>query len=775
VEIESGKYEISNKDTNVVVIGDNSTTTIIHNQPPNKLPTAVPYTNIKSDPPPTKDTLIQQRTTTVKEILTQLIQPDLNALILTGIAGSGKSTLAALVYDALIHEHPLFEETPLWLRIDATNTLTDLIGTLFEELQEPLPNLSNRSPANLAQLLCHTLSMMPSRLVVLDQFENFLEWETSTVRSERPGIGEWLDALNSQPFQRGCRLLLTCRSRPKRDHQWPFTKEYAVKGLAATEGAQLLENLNVQAIESDLREAVQRCDGHAQSLTILASVIETHKITLRAVLRDATFSSMWKGDVKGKMLEEIYKQLSDLQRQILLAFSVYRAPIHLDAMRAIILDAPEVQIRSDINLLLNQHLLQASGEGKYQLHSVIAFSIQQYFDDNYPGGTQEAHAKAAHYYQQQALELCPSRDTRRSINDIQPLIEATWQLCQAEQWAQAYNLIEQEGLFISLKRFGGNAILLELFQLLIPFEKWQPNDAQKARIYNYLGDVYRTLGQMEQAQNSLIEALKLCDQAQTTKRSELPFNWILNNLGRLYSASNQWELAQDYFERALTICRENSSDSSDRQIESLKDEITTLNDLAKTYRANKKKKLATDYCKQALLLSQRVQDHGKEATTLKNLGDIYSSYKATTHKERARKYYEEALSIQRKEGIYGEEGLTLSSLGLLCYELGEKKQAQEYFKKALIIRRKVGDPLSEATLLYYIGTLSFEYEEYDISLACFLRAEAIFNAEKLFKKKAEYALTQQHIQELKPKFNQEQFQNLERDANQLIERALLAI
>ncbi len=45
-------------------------------------------------------------------------------------------------------------------------------------------------------------------------------------------------------------------------------------------------------------------------------------------------------------------------------------------------------------------------------------------------------------------------DKRKGIGDVQPLIEAVWQLCQAEQFQEAYELMQREDLFDKLKSMG---------------------------------------------------------------------------------------------------------------------------------------------------------------------------------------------------------------------------------------------------------------------------------------------------------------------------------
>ena len=108
-------------------------------------------------PPPTNPRTIQQREQAVREVYTKLIQQDITAIALTGIAGVGKSTLAALIYRYVeeqrqTHTSPFQAET-LWLTIDPAVTFADLAGNLFEALDKPLPDLGNLAPQNQAVIL----------------------------------------------------------------------------------------------------------------------------------------------------------------------------------------------------------------------------------------------------------------------------------------------------------------------------------------------------------------------------------------------------------------------------------------------------------------------------------------------------------------------------------------------------------------------------------------------------------------------------------------------
>ncbi len=686
-------------------------------------PDKAAFRGILGFPPPTDSRTIQQREQVVKEVYAALTQPDITAIALTGIGGVGKSTLAALIHRYAEEQRRAgsgpFTASALWLRIDPTVTMTDLAGTLFEALGKPMLDLGDLTPQNLAVALFNALNATEdARLVVLDQFENLLDAQTGYALADHAGVGEWLDALNSQPCR--CRVLLTSRLWPQGTREYPptYMQEYHVKGMEIAEGIELLrkQGVGTEATEAELRTAVEHCSGHAFALTLLASFLRRNRsLSLAVLVSNPTYARLWTGDIARNLLDSIYtQQLNEMQRKLLLAFSIYREPVLLDAALALV-DAtadvpggPEVlgsQVLPALDALLRQHLLQAPGEGRYQLHTIVAdYARSRFGIRSGEVGTQTlqaAHDRAARYYLQQAAVNCPPRSQRRRVSDVQLLIEATWQLCLAERWQEAYELMEQENIFGSLRHWGGNAILLELYELLFPLERWRPSQGRMSRIYNHLGEIYRALGQMEPAQQHLERALRLCRERGDRKGE----GWALNGLGRIYSILGQRERAREYFEQALSICRE----IGDRGME-----IRNLNNLAGVYRAQMQRSKAQEYCEQALSICREIGDRGKEATTLNNLGEVFS---ALGHREQAKKYYEEALSLHREVGNRGEEGWTLNNLGKLYGDMGQLEQARVCLEQALSIRREVGDRLGEGRTLKNLGKVYADLGQRERALA----------------------------------------------------------
>lgn len=673
------------------------------------------YRGIMGVPPPTNPRTIQQREPAVREVYQLLTQPGASAVVLTGIGGVGKSTLAALVYSYAEAQRQAgqgpFTRPAIWLNIDSAVTMADLAGNLCEIFARPVPDFSTLSFQNQALALCNILNTPDEcRLLVLDQFENLLDWQTGHALASRPGVGEWLDALNSQPAR--SRLLMTTRPWPLGTREYPPTcmQEYAVSGLKPGEGVDLLRKFGVVGSDEELRNVVERCDGHAFALTLLASLLRNRKLTLPAFFEDQSYEHVWTGNVARNLLDQIYtSQLNNIQRQLLLAFSVYREPVPLPAASALCAFAetpPSVELQQALDGLLAQRLLQAVGDGSYQLHAIV----EGYARDNFvPHDEQannqalrDAHARAARYY----LSIVIPHEKCEHLSDYDALTEAVWQFCQAGQQREAYKLVESETLFDRLKALGGLVTALELYKLLLPLKQWQATLREGARIYNRLGSIYRTLGRKELALQHLEQAIALAQEAgDVVERA-----WSLNHLGRLYASMGEKERASAYYEEVLQQART----SHERIMEGV-----ALNNLGWIYSAWGKKDLERKYYTEALKIYREDRDRKGQAATLNNLGRVAED---DGDYEQALQYYREALSIFQALGDRRACGWTLNNLGRASYFLvDDRAYARECFEEALRIRREV-DRKGESRTLNNLGAVATSDGDYQQALKYELEA-----------------------------------------------------
>jgi len=659
----------------------------------------ISYRGIMGVPPPTDPRTIQQRTGAVREIYTRLTDAGTSAVVLTGIGGVGKSTLAALVYSYAETERQAgrgpFSGPAVWLTLDPAVTLADLAGNFCQMFARPLPDFSMLSLQHQALALVNILNAPAEcRLMVLDQFENLLDWQTGHALANRPGVGEWLDALNSQPLR--SRILMTTRPWPLGSREYPPTcmQEYTVRGLEPDEGVELLRTFGIEAEDEALRGVVRRAGGHAFALTLLASLLRNRKLTLTAFFAEKSYEHVWTGNVARNLLDHIYtSQLNDLQRRLLQAFAVYREPVTLLAVRALS-DFREVvsvlHLQQALDGLLAQHLLQAVGDGSYQLHAIV----QGYALDNVVPHDEQAngralsaaHIRAARYY----ISIALPRQRRALLSDYDPLAEAAWHFSQAGQWREAYRLIERENLFAEIKTLGGLAIVLELYKLLLPLKRWQATPQEGARISNHLGSIYRSLGRRELALLHLEQASTLAREA----ADPIEEAWSLNHLGRLYASMGEKERASAYYEEVLQRARA----ANERILEG-----AALNNLGWVYSAWGKKALERTHYEQALTIFREVGDRRGEASTLNNLGRVAED---TGDYEQAQRYYQQALHIFQAQGDRHGCGWALNNLGRASYFLvGDHAFARQCLEEALRIRREV-DRKGECRTLNNLGAVA---------------------------------------------------------------------
>ncbi len=112
-----------------------------------------------------------------------------------------------------------------------------------------------------------------------------------------------------------------------------------------------------------------------------------------------------------------------------------------------------------------------------------------------------------------SLKLKP-REERRTLTDVQPLIEAHYHACKAGEYNRAYGFIFDNHLNNDLALWGHSRVLVELYARLLP-DDWKSGGTRLSKLVNHgviignLGEGYRSLGEVNKAIEYLKQALRI--------------------------------------------------------------------------------------------------------------------------------------------------------------------------------------------------------------------------------------------------------------------------
>ena len=665
----------------------------------------------------------------VREIYQRVSGDEVSVLVLTGGWGIGKTALAVQVcHFAEQKRHQgrgPFQEAPLWLEIESTASLLDILVTLSQVCGVSLPAVASLRPAEQVAVLSSLLNNQPARLVVLNQLENWLDPQTRIPRATSGGLGPWLDLLNSQLST--SRLLCTSRLVPQSQHQplAMYVQYYQIPALTHQEGMQLLRlggSLSAEPAAS-LARAVTYYEGHPLALTLLRTLLnENSSLSLQALLEDFSYKQLLVQDKAAHILQYIYEhEFMPEQRTLLLAFALYRQSVPLSAARSIAHDLSSSQSTAALRVLLNQNLLQATGQGMYRVPMVIRDFLLTRRED-FPELSAQ-HLLAVEYYKERFFKL-PVQTAEQELL----LLEAAWHTTQAGEFARAVSLLRREQLFLSLRRRGANSLLLDLYQQLLPPEKWGADPLTAGRLYAEMGSIQNALGEKQAALEAYQHALPFfCEGDQPAQLAE-----VFNEQGALYRVLKEYTRAEECYQEAWAICEQARENFPQRGV-TLNNRGRLLYEQAEQQRSRVQARAlyrqACAFYEQALEVHRQTRQPEEEGWTLLNLGDVMA---VLGEELRGYEYYHQALTLWHQLGERRGEAMTLNNLGLLLAQENSVFIQQEkpisHYRQALRLFRLVGDCWQEQTawrnlgrwlLLHAPPTNPQREQSYLQGLACF--------------------------------------------------------
>jgi len=591
---------------------------------------------------------------------------DHRILLISGIGGVGKTTLAL----ALIEMRPANVPLPFWF--DHKSNMDATLGDILEKLAAYMnaPHIAqfkkekrDAEPDDISRLTAELQKREPVWLI-FDNLESIL--------NDRCFHDLELDLLftSLRNSNHNAKVVITSRILPllkNGDNLIDVIDEkQELKGLEINFAVDFLVKNGLDGIDTAQLEAlVTGVDGHPLALKLLIGLVK--KFGVKVTLKDLSIFKRHKESTI-KIARRLFDKLAGDEKELLERMSVFRQSEPIEAIENMFTATTS---NDAIENLMDKSLLETDREGNFWLHPLVS---EFAYDDL--ENKKDIHEIAMQYY----LSI-PLPEERTNKEDIQPLLEAHYHACRAEDYNKALNIIMDQNINEDLDRWGNYRTLIDLYLDLLPKDHFNDtslldNLQSHSAVLGNLGSAYSNMGQVEKAIDYYEQALVISKEI-GDRRGE---GSDLGNLGNAYNDLGQVKNAIDYYKQALMISKE----IGDRQGEG-----NRLGNLGNAYSHLGQVEKAIEYYQKALAISTEIGDRRNEGNWLGNLGNAYSDLGQV---EKAIEYHEQALVIAREIGDRRGEGKRLGNLGMAYSDLGQIEKAIKYYEQALVIAKEIKDP-----------------------------------------------------------------------------------
>lgn len=596
-----------------------------------------------------------------KAIMDWLLNPSCKVLVLKGIAGVGKTTLIAKQISKFEKEYNVF-----WCRLHEWTTERNLLMRLsifLEKLgqRRVKSHLIARETIDLEEIsILLQEEMQKTRiLLIFDDYHKVSE----PIRQFFSSLFEISEELNNLKI-----VVIGRYVPPFYDYTQvavrKLVEEMQIEGLDIESSVELLSLKNIDERQS--RKIYELTEGHPLFLELIDSVEDLKG----------------QSDLTRYLREEIYQKLSNDEKRLLAAASVYRYPVDVKAFFV-----EEDFNYETIDNLVEKSLIQASGI-IYNIHDLI----REFFYSRISEQTRKSyHAKAANYYAEEAGDLA--------------LMETQYHLLKAGKYDEASKLAIEHGPELIRKGYQD-----ELMKIVAEFDEKNLNAETWAKILTLKGEMLRNFGEWEQAMNCYEKSLNLakelddrmmvakslfekgviyyrqgdCVNAIELYRKSLEIfkklgdmssvSRIYNSLGVVYWQSHELDKSIEFYIKSLKISKE------------LKDKhgiARAHNNLGIIYWEKGELDKALELYTKGLELSEDLGDKRTVAILYDNIGEVY---RLKGDRENAFKFYNDSLNLSEELGFKWQIAEVYRNLGRI-YE-GEKRE--DYLKRSLELFEQLG-------------------------------------------------------------------------------------
>ncbi len=243
-------------------------------------------------------------------------------------------------------------------------------------------------------------------------------------------------------------------------------------------------------------------------------------------------------------------------------------------------------------------------------------------------------------------------------------------------------------------------------------EEYFENKKDLIKYYNFKGIAYERMGDMDNAEKSYEEALRIAK----IDNDEEALSKINNQMGIMYTVKGDYAKALKFFNMALEI---NIKLNIQNEI------AIQYTNIGRIHGYMRDTDNAIKYFEMAIDIYNKLKSNIGKLTTLINLGFIYDN---NGNYEKAKEIYTEALEIAQKTGKKSEEGKILNNIATIEFATGNIEKALIYFKDIEKIYEETDDTKGLAEVKVNIA-------EIEMNLGKFKDARIIFEqANELCKK-----------------------------------------
>lgn len=625
---------------------------------------------------------------------------------LIGFGGEGKSSLARRWIDDLLNDKSLPQPSGVfWWGFYERPIVDEFFEAAFNYLSAGKSNLLLEYPSSHAKI--HFLAGMLTRgryLFVLDGLEVLQHQEGDQYGLLMSNdLREFLEFFAAPEQNSLC--LITSRVRLLDLMHYTTYKHLDVDRLSTIDGCALLRELGVNGSDEDLGKVVEEWDGHALTLSLLASFLTDHqggnieriKNISPPTAEEPVYSRVH------RILHRYDSHLKEEERTFLMIFSAFRTPVKETAFNKVFrakkketktINAPiaaldDTTFESMILRLKHYRILRYNGQAHhYTIHPLIRAYYLELLMKGARDELHECHRLIKEYY----LDLAINMPKTPTLEELSPLIEAVHHACGCDEYDEANQIVwerisQRENFWLtnSLAAYEtGLALMSEFFPNGdYSQEPLVSTQDDKAWILNAIGFVLVNLGDLHEAKPILERAnyisLNISKNYHWASIGYKNLSALHSRLGELDKSIDAAVQARDLSFLSKNKCDERDSLARYAWANHLRGNIIEAED------AFQKAEGVEKGIKKDCLYSLRATRY---ADHLRRKGDRVSSRKVANLNLKVSQDHCWLASISRSYRILGE----------LEVESGHHEIAQKYYDEALKVARNISrkDILIEA-------------------------------------------------------------------------------